>query len=70
MGYGDGSIKAGPLPGRAGSIQAAVNLEIDTPDFTHINVKVGNLIRIFDFSNCPDLLLPRREGVSTVYYFF
>ncbi len=28
------------LGGRAGSIQAAINLEIDSPDITHINVKV------------------------------
>jgi hypothetical protein len=30
------------LGGRAGSIQAAINLEIDSPDITHINVKVKN----------------------------
>jgi hypothetical protein len=28
------------LGGRAGSIQAAINLEFDRPDITHINVKV------------------------------
>ena len=41
VGYGDGSIKPGPLTGRAGSIQAAVNLEIAVPDITHLNVKVS-----------------------------
>jgi len=43
VGYGDGSIKPGPLAGRAGSIQAAVNLEIGVPDITHLNVKVEGL---------------------------
>jgi len=41
--YGDGSIQPGKLAGRAGSIQAAINLEIDKPDITHINVKVEGL---------------------------
>jgi hypothetical protein len=39
--YGEGALSPGPLPARAGSIQAAVNLELGTEFPTHINVKVA-----------------------------
>jgi len=36
----EGVLEAGELPARAGSIQAAINLELATPSPTHLNVKV------------------------------
>jgi len=41
--YGEGVLMAGDLPARAGSIQAAVNLELASEFPTHLNVKIEGL---------------------------
>jgi len=41
--YGEGVLMAGDLPARAGSIQAAVNLELSSEFPTHLNVKIEGL---------------------------
>eukprot|EP00092_Neocalanus_flemingeri_P071307 GFUD01087632.1.p1 GENE.GFUD01087632.1~~GFUD01087632.1.p1 ORF type:complete len:650 (-),score=226.04 GFUD01087632.1:40-1989(-) len=41
--YGEGVLMAGELPARAGSIQAAVNLELSSEFPTHLNVKIEGL---------------------------
>ena len=41
MSCGAGILDHGDLVGRAGSIQAAINLEIADPKLTHFNIKVG-----------------------------
>jgi len=67
--YGDGSIKPGKLPGRAGSIQAAINLEIETPDITHLNVKVEGLngqLPNLDLVNLVNRLI-MREGLYPMF---
>lgn len=42
-GYGHKVLDHGDLEARAGSIQAAINLEITHESFTHLNVKVEGL---------------------------
>lgn len=67
--YGGGFIKPGPLGGRAGSIQAAINLEIDSPDITHINVKVEGLngqLPNLDLVNLVNRLT-LREGLQPMF---
>jgi len=41
--YGEGVLNAGDLPARAGSIQAAINLELSSEFPTHLNVKIEGL---------------------------
>eukprot|EP00088_Acartia_fossae_P023362 TRINITY_DN2439_c0_g1_i6.p1 TRINITY_DN2439_c0_g1~~TRINITY_DN2439_c0_g1_i6.p1 ORF type:complete len:660 (-),score=121.18 TRINITY_DN2439_c0_g1_i6:861-2840(-) len=67
--YGDGSINPGNLVGRAGSIQAAINLEIETPDITHLNVKVEGLngqLPNLDLVNLVNRLV-LREGLHPMF---
>jgi hypothetical protein len=56
--------------GRAGSIQAAINLEIDSPDVTHINVKVRQLLFFkFRFGSL-FLNTLKKEAVNTALSLF
>jgi len=67
--YGDGSIQPGKLAGRAGSIQAAINLEIESPDITHLNVKVEGLngqLPNLDLVNLVNRLI-LREGLHPMF---
>ena len=67
--YGKGVLTPGPLPARAGSIQAAVNLEIPTEFPTHINVKVLGLngqLPNLDLVNLVNRLV-QREGMHTMF---
>ena len=62
MDYGD-------LPARAGSIQAAINLEINEPKITHFNVKVEGLngqLPNLDLVNLVNRLC-LREGVGQLF---
>jgi len=67
--YGQGVLTPGPLPARAGSIQAAVNLEISSEFPTHINVKVLGLngqLPNLDLVNLVNRLV-LREGMHTMF---
>lgn len=68
--YGEGCLKAGQLPGRAGSIQAAINLELSSPRLTHLNVKVEGLngqLPNLDLVNLVNRLAAR-EGVHQMFH--
>ena len=61
----------GDLPARAGSIQAAINLEIAEPSMTHFNVKVEGLngqLPNLDLVNLVNRLCAR-EGVGSMFQY-
>lgn len=67
--YGQGVLAPGPLPARAGSIQAAVNLELSTEFPTHINIKVLGLngqLPNLDLVNLVNRLV-MREGMHVMF---
>jgi len=69
VGYGDGYLRPGELPGRAGAIQAAINLELATTNPTHLNVKIEGLngqLPNLDLVNLVNRLASR-EGVHQMF---
>ena len=61
----------GDLPARAGSIQAAINLEIADPSVTHFNLKVEALngqLPNLDLVNLVNRLCAR-EGVGQMFQY-
>jgi len=68
--YGQpGVLKAGDLPARAGSIQAAINLELGSQFPTHLNVKIAGLngqLPNLDLVNLVNRLVVR-EGLRQMF---
>lgn len=66
---GSGVLDHGDLPARAGSIQAAINLEIAEPRITHFEIKVEGLngqLPNLDLVNLANRLC-KREGVGRLF---
>ena len=66
----EGVLRAGDLPARAGSIQAAINLELSSEFPTHINFKIEGLngqLPNLDLINLVDRLVSR-EGLRGMFH--
>ena len=66
----EGVLEAGDLPARAGSIQAAINLEFSSEFPTHVNLKIEGLngqLPNLDLINLDNRLVGR-EGMGGMFH--